>query len=169
MERYGLTAYDGELLTASRELADYFEACAALTDYPKLLANLLIAEIFRILPPEFGAEDLKATPARFAAVAQLMGDGTVNSGTAKKLAVEVWNDDIDPAEAVKERGLAQINDEAVITEWVKQALEESPSLVHDYRAGKTKAASALIGRAMAKSQGKANPVLLNRIAMELLN
>lgn len=168
MQRYGLTAYDGELLTASRELADYFEACAALTDYPKLLANLLIAEIFRILPPEFGAEDLKATPARFAAVAQLMGEGTINSGTAKKLAVEVWNDDIDPVEAVKERGLAQINDAAVITEWVKQALEESPALVKDYRAGKTKAASALIGRAMAKSQGKANPVLLNQIAMELL-
>ena len=168
MERYGLTAYDGELLTASRELADYFESCAALTDYPKLLANLLIAEIFRILPPEFGAKDLRAAPARFAAVAQLMGDGTINSGTAKKLAIEVWNDDIDPAEAVKERGLAQINDAAVITGWVKQALEESPGLVQDYRAGKTKAASALIGRAMAKSQGKANPVLLNRIAMELL-
>ena len=168
MERYGLTAYDGELLTASRELADYFETCAALTDYPKLLANLLIAEIFRILPPEFGAEDLKATPARFAAVAQLMGDGSINSGTAKKLAVEVWNDDIDPAGAVKERGLAQINDAALITEWVRQALEESPSLAKDYRAGKTKAASALIGRAMAKSQGKANPVLLNQIAMELL-
>ena len=168
MERYGLTAYDGELLTASRELADYFEACAALTDYPKLLANLFIAEIFRILPPEFGAEDLKATPARFAAVAQLMGEGTINSGTAKKLAIEVWNDDIDPVEAVEARGLAQINDVATITEWVRQALEESPALVKDYRAGKTKASSALIGRAMAKSQGKANPVLLNQIAMELL-
>ena len=168
MQRYGLTAYDAEQLTSSRELADYFESCAAKTDYPKLLANLFLAEIFRLLPPEFGADDLRADPAHLASVAQLMGDGTVNSGTAKKLACEVWKENIDPVSAVAERGLAQMNDPAVITEWVRQALEESPKLVADYRAGKTKAASALIGRAMAKSQGKANPVLLGQIAMELL-
>lgn len=168
MEQYGLTAYDSEQLTGVRELADYFESCASLTAYPKLLANLLIGEIVRILPAEFGACDLHAAPAHFAAVAQLMGDGTINSGTAKKLAVEVWNTDIDPIAAVEERGIAQINDPAQISIWVQEALAEQPGLVADYRAGKSKAATALIGRAMAKSQGKANPVLLNQIVMDRL-
>ncbi len=168
VERYGLTAYDSEQLTGSRELADYFEACAALTSYPKLLANLLIGEIFRILPSEMSVQDLKAAPAHFAAVSQMMGDGKINSGTAKKLAIEVWTADIDPEAAVEARGLAQINDAAVISEWIRQALAESPSLLTDYRAGKTKAATALIGCVMAKSQGKANPALLSQLVMEYL-
>lgn len=168
VEKYGLTAYDSELLTASRELADYFEACAALTDHPKLLANLLIGEIFRILPSELTAEDLHADPARFAAVAQMMGDGTINSGTAKKLAVEVWKNNVDPAVLVEEQGLMQINDPEQITAWVQEAIAERPALAADFRAGKSKAATALVGCVMAKSSGRANPVLLNQIVQKLL-
>lgn len=168
MEQFGLNAYDSTLLTASREMADFFEACAVRTVHPKILANLLTAEIFRILPAELTKADIKASPRNFAAVAQLMGDGTVNSGTAKKLAVEVWEVNIDPIKAVEIRGLSQINDPLQIEQWVMEILAEEPALAEDYRRGKTKAASALIGRAMSKSEGRANPVLLREIALKLL-
>ncbi len=166
---YGLTAYDSELITSSRVLADYFESCAGRTNYPKLLANLLIGEIFRILPTDVTASDLRADPEKFASVAQLMGEGVINSSVAKKLALEVWQDGIDPIAAVKERHLEQINDPDAVRALVERTLQEQPNLLRDYRAGKTKAFTALIGRAMASSGGKANPVLLNQLLQEALD
>lgn len=163
-QRYGLRAYDCNLLTESRQMADFFERAASLTDYPQLLCNLLLGEILRILPADVTDAHFAVNPFHFASIASMMGDGTINSTTAKQLAVEVWTDDIDPIQAVTERGLAQISDSGRLAEWVEEALCEMPTLKDDYRSGKTKALTALIGRAMAKSRGKANPVLLREIA-----
>lgn len=165
-KQYGLRRYDCELLTDSRDMADFFASCASLTKYPQLLANLLLGEIFRLLPADVTASDFRAEPAHFAAVATMLGDGTINSTTAKQLAAEVWTDDIDPVQAVGIRDLAQISDLAMLTAWVEESLAELPTLAQDYRNGKTKALTALIGRAMAKSRGKANPILLREVAFK---
>ncbi len=167
--RYGLRPYDCELLTASRQMADFFEDCAVHTSYLQLLCNLLLGEILRILPADVTDENFGVSHVYFAAVATMMGDGTINSTTAKQLAVEVWNSNIDPMQAVKERGMAQISDPILLQEWVFETLSELPSLAKDYKNGKTKALTALIGRAMAKSHGKANPVLLRELALEAIN
>jgi len=167
-ELYGLRPCDCELLTDSRQMADFFAHAATLTAYPQVLCNLLLGEILRILPADVTDAHFCVTPKHFAAVATMSGDGTINSTTAKQLAVEVWTNDIDPIEAVGERGLAQISDPAILQAWVDETLAELPTLIMDYQNGKTRALTALIGRAMAKSHGKANPVLLRKLALKAI-
>lgn len=166
--RYGLRAYDCGLLTESRQMADFFEMSAEMTKYPQVLCNLLLGEILRILPTDVTDADFTASHRYFASVATMMGDGTINSTTAKQLAVEVWTGDIDPVQAVIDRDLAQISDRKQLEKWVDEALAEMPTLKQDYRNGKTKALTALIGKTMAKSRGKANPVLLREIVLQAM-
>ena len=98
----------------------------------------------------------------------MAGDGTINSGTAKKLIAECATGACDPEVIVKERGLAQISDPETLTRLLKEALENNPKAVADFRAGKTAAAKSIIGAVMAKSGGKANPALCSQLLDTLL-
>ena len=166
-EQYGLSAYDAELLITERDIADYFETAAALTAYPKLLANLMTGELFRLLPPDETAIPLE--PAHLAGLATLVGEETINNNTAKRVLKMLFAHDEDPAALVEREGLAQINDEALLAPIVAEVLATNVKSVADYRAGKTAASKALIGQAMAKTGGKANPQLLNALVQRALD
>jgi len=163
IEEYGLSAYDGELLTNDKAMADYFEAAAANTKYPKLLANMMISEMMRLITTE--NFECKISPEHMACLASLAGDEVINSSTAKKLLVRMWESDFDPAEIVKSENLEQINDEAILLGFIREAIEANPRSVADYKRGKTIAAKSIVGQAMAKSKGKANPAKLNDLAI----
>ncbi|MCI8611631.1 MAG: Asp-tRNA(Asn)/Glu-tRNA(Gln) amidotransferase subunit GatB [Clostridiales bacterium] len=167
MEKYGLSAYDGEVLTTDMAMADYFEKAAAETQYPKLVANMLLSEVMRLAG---GEEDVcKIQPERMAALATLSGDGVINSATVKKLIKELWEADFDVAEKVEREGLAQVSDEAVILEWVQEAIRQNPKSVADYQKGKKAAAKAIVGKVMAASGGRANPTVVDRLVEAQLN
>ncbi len=167
MEKYGLSAYDGEVLTTDIAMADYFEKAAAETQYPKLVANMLLSEVMRLAD---GEEDVcKILPQRMAALATLSGDGVINSATVKKLIKELWEADFDVAEKVEREGLAQVNDEAVILKWVQEAIQQNPKSVADYQKGKKAAAKAIVGKVMAASGGRANPTVVDRLVEAQLN
>ncbi len=161
VERYGLSAYNGELLTSQIETADYFEAAAAKTKHPKLLGNLIISEVFRLLPPEGG--DIPIPPESMAKIADMTGDGVINSGTAKKLVGMLWKEDADPVKLVEEQGLGQINDRAALAEVVAAVIAANPKSVADFKKGKLQAAKALIGQAMAKTSGRGNPNIIQEL------
>ena len=161
MEKYGLSAYDGELITSDLALADYFEAGAATTAYPKLFANMLISEVMRLVTTESFTCPISA--AHLAAVATMSGEGVINSATAKKLIKELWEHDCDPVAFVREQGLEQINDESVLLPLVTDAIDKNPKSVADYKKGKPAAAKAIVGQVMAKTGGRANPVLLSSL------
>lgn len=163
IEQYELSAYDGELLTNDKSMADYFEAAAANTKYPKLLANMMISEMMRLITTE--NFECKISPEHMACLASLAGDEVINSSTAKKLLVRMWENDFDPAEIVKAENLEQINDEAILLGYIREAIEANPRSVADYKRGKTIAAKSIVGQAMAKSKGKANPVKLSELAI----
>lgn len=117
------------------------------------------------------AADEEMIPVRashFAAIATMLGNGMINSGTAKKLVQILWQNDIDPTEYVKEHGWEQIRDRAVLEAFADQIIASDPRSVQDYRNGKTAALQALIGQIMAKTGGKADPVLLQQILHEKL-
>ena len=163
IEEYELSAYDGELLTNDKAMADYFEAAAANTKYPKLLANMMISEMMRLITTE--SFECKISPENMARLASLAGDEVINSSTAKKLLVRMWESDFDPAEIVKAENLEQINDEEILLGYIREAIAANPRSVADYKRGKTIAAKSIVGQAMAKSKGKANPVKLNDLAI----
>ena len=165
-ETYGLTAYDSEVITNELAVADYFEKTACATRYPKLAANMLITDILRSYDSENG--DLPIKPERLAALADLLGDGKINSSTGKKIVGELLVSDFDPAVYVAEHGLEQINDRAVLEQAVREVLMSDAKSVASYKAGKTAALKALVGKVMAKTGGKANPVIVNELTQALI-
>jgi len=161
MEKYGLTAYDGEVLTSDKAMADYFEAAAATTKHPKLAANLLISEFMRLVETESFSCPVSAE--NLGELATLVGDDIINSSTAKKLIKEMFETNASPKKMVEERGLAQINDEALLAKLVAEAVAANPKSVADYKKGKLAAAKAIVGNVMGKTAGKGNPVIINRL------
>ena len=106
MEKYGLTAYDGEVLTSDKAMADYFEAAAATTTHPKLAANLLISEFMRLVEGESFACPVSA--AHLGELATLVGDDVINSSTAKKLIKDMFETDALPRRWLRKEALRRL-------------------------------------------------------------
>lgn len=159
--KYGLTDGDSDVLTGDVDLASYFEETAALTEFPKLVANMIITELIRLVTEDHFS--CKISPVHLAALADLAGKEIVNSATVKKLLKRMWETDLDPVEIVEREGLAQINDEDVILKWVIASIDANSKSVADYKNGKRTAAKAIIGKAIANSEGKANPILVQKL------
>ena len=163
-EKFGLTSYDSEVITNDISLADYFEKCAGATDYPKLAANMLITDILRTVDEQSGKIPVKAES--LAAVAQMQGTQKINSSTAKKLVKELIESDFDPVKYVEDNDLEQINDRELLSKLIDKAISENPKSVEDYKAGKQSALKAIIGKVMAQTGGKGNPVVINELMDE---
>lgn len=161
MADYGLTAYAAEQLVSSKYLADYFETAAQSTAAVKMLANLMISEVFRLLDGEDAKIPLN--PAALAKIADMTEQSLISVGTAKKTIDALWDTPEDPEEYVTRMGLMQISDEAVLAEYVRKAIDTHPEMVAGYRKGKLTLKNALMGVAMGLSSGKANPVVLQKL------
>lgn len=161
IDRYGLSSYDAEQLVAVREIADYFESGAGYTNHTKILANLIISEVFRLLPYE--SVKIPVSPQNLAGLATLLGEGVINSSVGKQLLNEIWQKDRDPSLMVKERKLSQLSDEKELSSLIDEVIKENLQSVKDYMDGKDKALQALVGRTMAKTQGKGNPSIIKDI------
>ncbi len=166
-EKFGLTAYDSEVITNELAVADYFETAAEKTRYPKLAANMLITDVLRACDTESGMLPVK--PERLAALSDLLGDGKINSLTAKKIIAALLESDFDPEDYVMAHGLEQINDRAVLEEFVREVLASDSKSVSSYKAGKTAALKAVVGKVMAKTAGKANPITVNELVEALIS
>ena len=166
ISRYALDKKDAEILTSDKSLADLFESAAALTDYVKPLANLLISE----LPRLYAKETLVSIcPKNLAKLVTLYAERRINSSTEKKLFLRILNSDEDPEAIVDREGLAQITDRATLSAHLETVINENPKSVADYRSGKDFALKFIIGKAMAASHGKADPTLLQEIAKQMLS
>lgn len=167
MEQYGLSAHNGELLTVQKEIADYFEAAASASRFPKTVANLIVSEGFRLL--DAGQTELPIAPQDMARLADLEGDGRITAGTAKKVLKALWTEPGDPEAYVRDHHLEQQNDRDALRAIVQTVLAENPKSVDDFHNGKTQAAKALIGQVMRATGGQANPTIVNELLEEALN
>lgn len=163
---YGLSSAEAAILVSDGALADYFESAARGTPYHRTLINLLLSELLRIAGSEPFTSPVSAS--RFAELATLLGEKTVNSATAKRLLTRLCGSDASPREIVEKEGLAQICDPATLCLWIDEAMEELPQAVRDWQNGKKAALRALQGKVMAKSRGLAEPVLCERLLVERL-
>ena len=166
MKRYGLTAYAAEQVTLSREAADYFEQAAKKTRYPKLAANLVLSEVLRLLPAD--EAEIPVSPEHLGRLADLFGDGRVNSGTCRQVLSLLWENDQDPEALVAEKGLEQVSDPELLSKLADEVLLQQPKMIADYRKGKTAAFQGLMGQMMKKTKGRGNPVKMQEILLEKL-
>lgn len=167
METYGLNGYAAEQIAASKVLADYFDRAANATHSVRTMVNLMITEVFRLLGAE--DEDLPLAAEHLAQIADMLENGEINGGAAKKTIAELWLKDEDPIAFVNRHHLRQLNDEAELQRLVDQAIGGHPDMVEKYRAGKVTMKKALMGAAMGLCAGRANPVLLQRLMDETLD
>ncbi|MCD8382511.1 MAG: Asp-tRNA(Asn)/Glu-tRNA(Gln) amidotransferase subunit GatB [Clostridiales bacterium] len=170
VREFGLPAYDAELLTETRALADFFEATVALGAPPKEVSNWMMAELLRTLKEKsMEAKDMALTPKTLAAIIQMVSEGKLNRSTASQVFSAVFDDDTDPAAYVEAHGLEQISDAGLVEETVKGVLAANAAQVAEYRSGKQKVFGFLVGQCMRALKGKADPKVVNRTLREQLD
>ncbi|MFN9488663.1 MAG: Asp-tRNA(Asn)/Glu-tRNA(Gln) amidotransferase subunit GatB [Betaproteobacteria bacterium] len=164
--RFGLTPYDAGLLTASRELADYFAAAAEGADAKtgKLCANWISGALSARLNEdnlEIAASRIDAS--RLRGLVDRIADGTLSGKMAKDVFDAMWAGEGDADAIIAAKGLKQISDSGTLEKIVDDVLTANAQQVADYRAGKEKAFNSLVGQAMKATRGKANPQQVNEI------
>ncbi len=160
--QYGLSPYDANLLTATPELAHYFEATASAGGDAKLAANWIMGEFTAALNRE-GREigDCPITPAALGDLIQRIRDETISGKIAKGVFDALWQGEGTVDEIIEAKGLRQIRDSGAIEQIIDQIIAANPAQVADYRAGKDKLFGFFVGQVMRASQGKANPQQVN--------
>ena len=167
MADFGLSAYDATTLTASQEIADYFEAtvAAAGAGTAKPCANWVMVDLAARLNKD-GLEFTQApvTPAQLGGLVARIVDQTISNNIGKKVFEALWNGEGASADAIIEaHGLKQITDSGAIASLVDEVLAANAANVAEYRAGKEKAFNALVGQVMKAAKGKANPQQVNAL------
>jgi aspartyl-tRNA(Asn)/glutamyl-tRNA(Gln) amidotransferase subunit B len=168
----GLSAYDARTLTASQEMADYFEATVALAGKvnAKPCANWVMVDLAARLNKE--GKDLAESPvaaAQLAGLVQRIADNTISNNIAKKVFEALWNGEGTTAdEVIEKQGLKQITDSGAIEALVDEVLAANAANVAEFRAGKEKAFNALVGQVMKAAKGKANPQQVNDLLRQKL-
>ena len=169
MAEYGLPAYDAGVLTATRGMAEYFEACLKLYDDPKSLSNWIMGDFSAHLNAA-GLEPQEAplTPGHMAALLQMIDKQLISGKIAKEVMAKVFATGKSPREIVESEGLLQITDQSELEKLVDEVIAANPDSVQSYRSGKTKALGFLVGQVMQATKGKANPQLVNKLLAEKL-
>ncbi|MCG6900287.1 MAG: Asp-tRNA(Asn)/Glu-tRNA(Gln) amidotransferase subunit GatB [Gammaproteobacteria bacterium] len=168
---YGLSEYDAGILTASRELADYFESAVnAAAGAGKLTANWVIGELSAALRRD--DREIKDSPVDAAALGSLLlriEDGTISGKLAKQVFEAMWKGEGSADEIIEQQGLKQISDASAITGIIREVLGKNPAQVEQYRAGQVKLIAFFVGQVMKATQGKANPQQVNELLRKLLD
>ncbi len=165
---YALSAYEADLLTQGRGLADYFEEAARGAGKPKAVANWVLNELLRELPPDDdrAVAACPIPPANLAGLLALMDDGTISGKIAKDVFEKMYRSGETAQAIVSREGLTQVADEGALGAAVDRVLAEHAKVVDDFRAGKKAALGFLVGQVMKSTQGKANPAVVNRLLEE---
>ena len=168
-EAYGLSPYDAEVLTASRAMADYFEATVAAGAGAKPAANWIMGDLQALLVKNgLPVEECKVASGELAAMIRLIDDGTISGKIAKDILLEMFDTGQSPTSIVEAKGLIQISDERELERIVAEVVAGNPGPVEDFRNGKEKALGFLVGQAMKASRGKANPKMINEMLLKAL-
>ncbi|MSP86938.1 MAG: Asp-tRNA(Asn)/Glu-tRNA(Gln) amidotransferase subunit GatB [Methylotenera sp.] len=167
--QYGLSSYDANALTTSRDLADYFVATVNAGAGPKQVANWVMGSISAKLNTE--DKNINASPISAQQLAQLLkriADGTISNNAAKQVFEAMWCAEGDVDSIIVAKGLKQESDSVAIEAIIDEVLAANAAMVEEFKAGKEKAFNALVGQAMKASKGKANPAQVNDILKKKL-
>ncbi len=165
----GLSTQDAEVLTSSRELADYFDACLSLGCHPKSAANWIMGEVTRGLNDKgLAIASCPVTPRLLAGLLGLMDKGTISGKIAKTVFDEIWQSGKEPAQIVEEKGLLQVSDTGALEKIVDEIMAANWGQVEEFRGGKEKVLGFFVGQAMKASKGKGNPAVLNELLLKKL-
>ena len=178
MKSFGLTRYDGGVITSTALLAEFFESAVMIAGAAmgKTLANLITGEVTRLLnEANLSVSETAFKPQHFADLANLIQNKTISSTAAKQIIAILYGNGAESKGAVHDvnaiverEGLKQVSDLSALEPIIDQLIGANPKQVEEYRAGKDKVLGFFVGQAMKATQGKANPALLQELVIKKL-
>jgi aspartyl-tRNA(Asn)/glutamyl-tRNA(Gln) amidotransferase subunit B len=167
---YGIPRYDAEVLSAEKEMADYFEAVIGEQASPKQASNWIMTELMRELKESHrDITDSPISPRNFAGLIRLIEAGTISGKIAKTVFAEMVKTGKSAEDIVKGQGLTQISDPSQIEEVIRRVVASFPKEAADFRAGKEKLLTFFVGQVMKETRGKANPQMVNELLQRVLS
>ncbi|MEI8012159.1 MAG: Asp-tRNA(Asn)/Glu-tRNA(Gln) amidotransferase subunit GatB [Candidatus Omnitrophota bacterium] len=161
---YGVNDYDAAILIQDPALADFFEACVKIGADPKKSANWINGPVMKELNDRnCSLAGIMLTPHNLVKLMARVEDGTISNLAAKEVLAEIVVLGVDVDEVIRIKGLAQVSDDTVLIKIVDEVLMSNVKAVEEIRAGKSGVTGFLVGQAMKKMQGKANPKKINEI------
>ena len=169
VDDFALSEYDAGVLTASKAVADYFEACVKLFNQPKTVSNWVMGELTREL--NNSGSDASASPVspeRLVDLLRLVEQGTISLKAAREIFPEVYSSGKTPEQIVQEKGLVQVSDEGALDKIIEDVLAKNPTQAAQFKEGKQQVLGFLVGQVMKASGGKANPGKVNELLKQKL-
>ena len=169
VKEFGIPVYDAGVLTAEREVSDYFEAVVRACSDAKAASNWVMGEVLRMLKEKnISVASFSMPPERLGGLISLIGGGTISNTIAKQVFERMLETGDDAGAIVEEEGLAQVSDTAEIEKIVQGVIDANSGQVEQYRSGKTRVFGFFVGQCMKAMKGKANPVVVNEILKQKL-
>lgn len=166
---YSLPEYDAEVLTQSRDIAEYYDKVVSVTSDYKAASNWVMSEVLAIINEKnINISLFSVLPEKLGKLINLINNGTISGKIAKEVFSEMLNNAKDPEVIIKEKNLVQISDEGELARVVDDILSKNKEQVQSYLNGNERIFGFFIGQVMKETQGKANPGIVNSIIRKRL-
>jgi aspartyl-tRNA(Asn)/glutamyl-tRNA(Gln) amidotransferase subunit B len=162
VENYGLREYDAQVLTATREISDYFEKAAKVAGDPRIAANWVTGDLLGALKGRELSE-APVSPEQLGELVAFIVKGEISGKMAKDIFAKMFESGESAGQIIDREGLRQISDTGALEKIVEEVLAASPKQVEQYKSGKTGVIGYLVGQVMKLSKGQANPAAVNEL------
>jgi aspartyl-tRNA(Asn)/glutamyl-tRNA(Gln) amidotransferase subunit B len=164
----GIDFKEADPLVSDKNLTEFFEKTVAITNDYKKTANWVLGEVLKYINENHEFDLQSFSPENLAKIIVMIDEGKISGKIAKEIFEEVISNNKNPEKIVEEKGLAQMSDSSELEGVCQEVLTEKADLVEQYKAGKDKLFGAFVGQVMKKTQGKANPQMVNEVLKKLL-
>ena len=167
----GLSTYDAEGITSSRDVTQYFLKLIDLGANAKLSANWILGNLFsKLKDKDLNILNSPILPKQLSTLINRIDDNTISNNAAKRVFENLWNNSKKEVDLIiDELGLKQISDSNEIDVIVDEVLKNNLAMIEEFKSGKDKAFNALVGQVMKASKGKANPAQVSSILKEKIS
>lgn len=170
IQQYNLPVYDAEVLTSTRDLADYYEKTVCVTNDFKSASNWVMSDVLKIINDrKLNPAEVLVSPENLGKLINLINSNTISGKIAKDVFPEMLKGNKDPELIVKEKNLIQITDMGAIETIIEDVIKNNDKEVQQYLSGKDKVFGFFVGKIMKETKGKANPKAVNDILKSKLD
>ncbi len=168
--KLGVAGDNAKILSKDKALCAYFESAISEGMDPNDASNWIVNEVIALFnadSEEFSSDRIEIKHLK--KIVDYTNSSKISRLSAKEVISEVYKTGRDPERIIKERNLIQVSDEGSLIPAVKEAIEENPSVVENYRKGKTSVLGFFVGAVMKKTKGKADPKVVGELAKKILD
>jgi aspartyl-tRNA(Asn)/glutamyl-tRNA(Gln) amidotransferase subunit B len=170
MNTFNLPEYDAEILTQSKEIANYYEKVISCTNDYKTASNWVMGDVLKIINEEkIDIINFPISAEHLAELINIINDDTISGKIAKEIFREMLKENKHPLDIVKTKDLVQITDITALTKVIDNVISKFPNEVQEFLNGKDKVFGFFIGKIMQETKGKANPKIVNDLLREKIN